>query len=294
MYHRVLARPVSPYDISIKDFKSELARLYRTGYRPIRASDLIARRIDLPTGTSPVVLTFDDSSFAQFGYTKGRHIDPKTALGILIDFAKHHEGFDAIASLYVNSYPFGDSRGMEMLKDLHKRGFELGNHTLHHANLGRSTPRTVRQELALGWRLIKRAVPRVRVETVALPYGRKPNPERLARTGSWNGIRYVHRGVLLAGSGPAPSPFNIGFDPYEIPRIMSKARAGKRIDGGSRYWLRSLRLHPSKRYVSDGHPRFVSFPRRLKDELRRGLSARPLPYVTRRVAIGSAHASIER
>ncbi len=280
MYHRVIPNPVSPYDTSPTAFRKELRKLYRQGYRPVRAIDLVTGRIDLPAGKSPVVLTFDDSSPSQFGYRAGTWPDRRTAVGILLDFAKRHPGFEPIASMYVNGSPppFASAQGMDMLRDLHRRGFELGNHTLHHADLSRMDGASVRRELVLGRRLILEAAPKAEVKTVALPYGRWPRRKKLAYKGRWGRGSYEHEGVLLAGYRPAPSPFSRSFDPLAIPRIASKSYVGARTDMGSSFWLRRLARHPEKRYVADGDPRFVSFPRRARHLLRPGLRDEAATY----------------
>jgi hypothetical protein len=73
MYHKVLDSGGSEYDLTPEQFRGELQYLYDTGYRPIRTIDLVRGEIDIPAGTSPVVLTFDDSTREQFSVT------PRTA-----------------------------------------------------------------------------------------------------------------------------------------------------------------------------------------------------------------------
>jgi hypothetical protein len=66
MYHRIVDEPVSVYDRTPADFRAELERLAGEDYVPVTAADLAAGRIDVPAGTHPVVLTFDDGSPTQF------------------------------------------------------------------------------------------------------------------------------------------------------------------------------------------------------------------------------------
>ena len=51
-----------------ENFRRDLETLYAKGYRLINLGDLLDRRFTLPGGTTPVVLTFDDSSPGQFRY----------------------------------------------------------------------------------------------------------------------------------------------------------------------------------------------------------------------------------
>lgn len=261
MYHRIVAGG-SEYDVTPKAFKAELARLFREGFRPVRMIDVIRGEIDLPAGTSPVVLTFDDSSPEQFAYNDKGKIEADSAIGILLSFARSHPGFEPVASFYVNERPFRSDRWEGMLQDLAGRGMELGNHTLSHADLSTLSDGGVRKELALGTRLIERAVEGVDVETIALPLGIRPDHERLLRKGAWRGMRYEHRGALLVGSGPSPSPFSEEFDPWGIPRIRSASQPEKGApDYGSEFWLDHLKADPELRYVSDGEPEVVSLSR---------------------------------
>src|SRR5689334_1757587 len=46
---------------SIPNFRHDLERLYKEGYRPISMKEYLDNRIDLPAGMSPVLLTFDDA-----------------------------------------------------------------------------------------------------------------------------------------------------------------------------------------------------------------------------------------
>lgn len=278
MYHRVHREAAGDYDLTPTAFRAELKRLWREDYVPLRTVDLVDGDLNVPAGKSPVVLTFDDSSAEQFGYTKRGEIDPDTAIGILLEFSAKHEGFEARASLYVNQRPFNSSDYPRMLRDLHRRGFELGNHTLEHKNLGASSPTEVQRQLALGRKLITDVVPDAEVATLSLPLGISPQPARLTWSGRWSGLRYEHRGVLLVGSNPAPSPFDRSFDAHAIPRIRSGPQQGPVPTYGSEYWLDHLRKNPEERYVSDGDPATIAFPKRLRSQLDRRHRDRALPY----------------
>jgi peptidoglycan/xylan/chitin deacetylase (PgdA/CDA1 family) len=260
MFHRVSRRPESDYDITPAAFRRQLRSLYRLGYRPITASDLVTGRIDVPAGKSPVVLTFDDSSREQFGLLPNGDVDPSTAVGILVAFARKHAGFEPRATFFVISGLFGGGEnGPQLLAELARRGFDIGDHTYDHANLGVLDSTDAQKEIVLGERLITDAVPEAVVQTLALPYGIYPKPHRLAERGSWDGQSYHFQGVFEVGSGPAPSPYRIDFDPLAIPRIKVAQWKGK-ADFGSGYWLRYLEAHPDRRFVSDGDPNRISFP----------------------------------
>ncbi len=267
MYHQIRADGGGDYDLTPAEFRAELALLFRQRYRPVRAIDLVRGKLDLPAGISPVVLTFDDSTKEQLAYGPGGKIKPDTAIGIMLDFARKHPGFTPAGTFYVNREPFaGVAEGSEMLRWLVENGFELGNHTHDHIPFNQKDAAGVQQALVLGKRLIRQAAPNAQVRTMALPLGVEPKPARLAVAGQWGGESYRHEGVLLVGAGPSPSPFSKKFDPAGIPRMRTGPWKGE-DDFASGFWLRILQQNPERRYVSDGDPTKITFPRRLSGEL---------------------------
>jgi peptidoglycan/xylan/chitin deacetylase (PgdA/CDA1 family) len=268
MYHQIRADGGGDYDLTPAQFRAELARLHREGYVPIRAVDLVTGTIDVPAGKTPVVMTFDDSTKEQLAWDDKKRPKPNTAIAIMLDFAKKNPGFKPAGTFYVNTFPFaGDSRGPEMLRWLHENGFELGNHTADHVPFNRMSAQEVQKQLAQGKKLIQDAVPDAKVRTMALPLGVMPDPPQLARKGSWNGISYEHAGVMLVGAEPAPSPFSTSFKPGAVPRIRTSPADARDPHMGSSYWLDDLKANPGRRYVSDGDPKTISFPKAKAGEL---------------------------
>lgn len=278
MHHRIIEGGGGEYDRSPEDFRAELQRLYDGGYRPIRAVDLVRGEVDVPAGTTPVVLTFDDSTREQFALDADGQVDPETSIGMLVDFAEEHPDFTPVASVYVNAGPFGVADSGPLLTWLHEHGFELGNHTVRHANLGSLPDEDVRKELALGARVITDVVPEAEVATLSLPLGIWPEPRDLAYSGSHEGDEYAHEGVLLVGAGPSPSPFHAEFDPLAIPRIRSWEWDGGEPNYGSDYWLAWFEDNPDRRYISDGDPTRVSFPEAQAEGLDEAHADRANPY----------------
>jgi hypothetical protein len=279
MYHRILPDGGGEYDRSPEGFRAELEYLCDEGYRPVRTVDLVRGELDIPAGTTPVVLTFDDSTREQLAFTDGGDVDPDTAIGILRDVAAGCDGFEPVASLYVNAGPFGGGHDSdELVRWLHEHGFELGNHTAGHANLAALGPAEVRRELAAGVEVITDVVPDAEVVTLALPLGVWPEDRELAVRGEHDGTTFAHEGILLVGAGPAPSPFHADSDPLAIPRIRSGAWDGEEPDYASGFWLDLFERHPERRYVSDGDPETVSFPAGLAGELDPALAERANPY----------------
>lgn len=279
MYHQIRADGGGDFDLTPAEFRAELTRLYREGYRPVRAVDLVTGRLNVPAGKSPVVLTFDDSTKEQLAYTTGGRIKPDTAIGIMLDFARTHPGFEPAGTFFVNREPFaGVAEGGEMLRWLVDNGFELGNHTNDHIPLNTKDATAAQQALVLGQRVITDAIPGTRVRTLSLPLGAMPDDPALARRGAWGGESYRYDGVFLVGAEPAPSPFSKSWSPGSIPRIRAGPWGGGEPDYGAGFWLDILEDNPERRYVSDGDPNTIAFPRSLRDQLRPRFQARAKPY----------------
>ena len=66
-YHKI-DYPEARWTRTPENFRRDLGTLYAKGYRLIALGDLLDGRIVLPAGTTPIVLTFDDSSPGQFRY----------------------------------------------------------------------------------------------------------------------------------------------------------------------------------------------------------------------------------
>ncbi|WP_439381026.1 polysaccharide deacetylase family protein [Amycolatopsis lexingtonensis] len=252
MYHRLAARPRSVYDRTPADFTAELERLAAENYVPVTTAELVTRHLDLPAGTHPVVLTFDDGDPSVFALDPQGQPAPGTAIRILLDVAAAHPGFRPVASLYVNAHPFAAADDGPELHWLATHGFEIGNHTRHHTNLRTATETEAATAIAEEDAAIRAYGPR----TLALPYGTHPRRPELAL----HGPGYAYDGVLLVGAGPAPSPCSSAFDPGSIPRIRSQS-AGREAEYGSAHWLDVLASPQGHRYTSDGDPATVAYPR---------------------------------
>jgi len=252
---------------SITNFKQDLERLYQAGYRPVSMGDIIDGKIDLAIGMKPVLLTFDDSSPGQFRYvTKNgrKEIDPDCAVGLMLSFSHQHPDWGRKAVFFVlpeAKQPhklFGQPEyEADKLKELVALGFEIGNHTLWHANLGKYDDTTVQKQLALSMEAIQKRVPGYTVQSLALPFGVYPKNLQLAVRGDFKGEGYRHEAILMVAGGAAQSPFSVGCDLYHLPRIQ--------VPGPDlKYWLSYYEKHPGEAFVSDGRPDIVTFPKALQ------------------------------
>ncbi|MEV6279045.1 polysaccharide deacetylase family protein [Nocardia sp. NPDC051832] len=272
MYHQLLPAPTGEYDQTPAEFRDELERLYREAYRPVTAAEYISGAIDIPAGTHPVVLTFDDSTLSQLTFGPDGTPAPDSAVGILEEFRSRYPDFRPKATFYVNNEPFGNNpRALTWLAD---HGYEIGSHTAGHANLARLDSTGVQREFAENVRAIQAAVPGKPVRTMALPLGIAPADRALAGNGTWDGISYHFDAVMLVGANPAPSPYG-RVDPTAIPRI----RSGKgEVPYDSAHWLNWLATNPALRYTSDGNPAKISFPAPDAPELSAAWTTQANPY----------------
>jgi hypothetical protein len=279
MHHQI--RPDgSSYDLTAGQFRAELARLWSDGFYPVRASDLVSGRLEVPKGRSPVVLTFDDATNNQIAFEPDGRLDSASAVGILEDFAASHPGFPATGTFYVprNAFDGNGRTAQQTFRWLFAHGFELGNHTKDHLPLNTLDATAVQRQLVLGDRLLADRLPGFRPQTMALPYGALPHRASLAVDGRWNDESYRFAGVFLSGAEPAPSPFSTKWNPREIPRIVTNPHWHGARDFTWGMWLDVLERNPGRRYVSDGNPETIAFPRAKESELAPQYSARARPY----------------
>jgi peptidoglycan/xylan/chitin deacetylase (PgdA/CDA1 family) len=269
-YHKI-DYPEERWTRTPENFRRDLETLYAKGYRLINLGDLLDRKIQIPAGTTPVVLTFDDSSPGQFRYieTNGSvQIDPKSAIGVLEAFVAEKPDFGRGGTFYVLPGASKPNRLFNQpeyegkkLQYLVSHGYEIGNHTLWHANLGKYPEATVRAQVADAQVWIQRHVPDYKTRTLALPHGVYPPDVSWVLNGSAKGTTYHHDAVLMVAGGPAPSPFSRAFDPVRLPRIQA-------VERDLAYWLNYFDKNPHERFVSDGDPNSVTVPAASRDRLR--------------------------
>jgi peptidoglycan/xylan/chitin deacetylase (PgdA/CDA1 family) len=274
-YHKI-DYPEERWTRTPENFRRDLETLYARGYRLINLTDLLDRKIALPAGTTPVVLTFDDSSPGQFRYLEKNgtvEIDPKSGIGVLEAFIAERPDFGRAGTFYVLpgaskpnrlfNQPEHEGRKLQYLVG---RGYEIGNHTLWHANLGKYDEATVRAQIAEAQVWVRRHVPDYRIRTLALPHGVYPKDVSWALQGSAKGTTYQNDAILMVAGGAAPSPFARKFDPVRLPRIQA-------VDRDLGYWLAYFAKNPGERFVSDGNASVVTVPARNRDLLRSDLPA---------------------
>ena len=259
-YHKI-DTPEARWTRTPENFRRDLQRLWERGYRTVALNDYLDGKIALPAGTTPLILTFDDSSPGQFRYVQRGSdwvIDPECGIGILEAFAREHPGFGHAATFYVLPGANPPNRlfnqpelATRKLQYLASQGYEIGNHSLWHAELGRYSEAVVREQLAGAQEWVQRHVPGYRFRTLALPLGSYPKELGWALSGEAKGMTYKHDAILMVAGGAAPSPYARNFDPNRLPRIQA---VGTDLD----YWITYFDRNPGERYVSDGDPATIT------------------------------------
>jgi hypothetical protein len=275
-YHLIEAREWR-WGRNYDQFRQDLQTLYTHGYRPVTMKQVLDRKIDLPKGLSPVVIVFDDASPGQFSYIEQNgalKIAPNSAMGIWLAFNQKHPDWTKSAVFCVlpaasAGHAFFGDKGIDgqktawrfqKIKFLADNGFEVCNHTLYHANLGKATDGFAQEQIARGQMAIDSAVPGYKVRTFALPLGVWPKIKSRAWEGAWTDPKtgkthsYKYEAVLEVAGGPTRSPYDSKFDPHHIMRVELFGNALEQT-------IAQLdKLGPNGRYVSDGDPKTVARP----------------------------------
>jgi hypothetical protein len=227
------------------EFRGDLERFNKLGFRPCTVSQYLSGSMDLPPGASPMVFTFDDSNPSQFQLLPDGSVDPTCAIGIWQAFAKEHPDFPVKATFYVLPKVMWTQKGLGMKKVemLRAMGCELGNHTVTHGSLKKMTDEQVKHELGEASDHLV-ALGETMPPSLALPFGISPKNRELTHGFSYNGKTYAFKACLLVGANPAPATTSKKFDAFRLPRIQ--ACAGPY---GIDYWLDLLEKKRVKVYV---------------------------------------------
>lgn len=258
------------------NFRRDLETLYERGYRPVSLNDYVHGTFDIPAGTTPYVLTFDDGNENNFRYLEtenGWEIDPDCAVGILEAFRAEHDDFNPQASFFVyGPRPFRQEDLIEKkLTFLVENGYEVGNHSWGHDDYKEekyNNPLNVQESLGRNVAFLESFLEAGRVNTLALPYGHRPKDETAEvylASGVYEGNEYQNVAILNVGWDPDKSPYHKEFDPTAIHRVRASET---NVDNVGLYnWLDSFDKHPERRYISDGDSEIVTVPENRMDLL---------------------------
>ncbi len=251
-------------------FRADLQWLYDHDFYVVNLHDILADNINVPAGKRPVALTFDDSPASQFSLIElndGRlAIDPNCAIGIMERFFAQHPDFGRGGHFSVLPGYFFDwdpAKGhpdqtpyiQDKFNWLVSNGYEIGNHTMDHANLVELTNDEIKYQLAEANNAIHEIVPDVPIKVITLPYGMYPagGDDTLLRGFDYKGGYYEWDAALMVGANPTVSPLSTEYDPYATARIQA-------FDEELDKWFTVFSEQPGILYVSDGDPDTVTVP----------------------------------
>jgi len=293
-YHRT-GSPEGEFVRTLANFRKDLQSLYERGYRPVTMRQVLERNIDIPAGTTPVVFTFDDATRGQFYYRPDGSIDPNTMVGAWDAFKKQNpawSGGGVWCILPAAAHPsnfFGETpdkatpreqREANIRKKMQwfvANNHEICNHTLFHARLDKAKDNQQAMDwIGIGEDSIKAYLPaNYDIVTFALPLGMWPKNRAAAWEGTYrNGKSYKNDVVLEVSGGPNVPPWDREWNPRSVDRFIVAPGA---LERQLAFWEKN----PAGRYISDGDPRTVAFPRSMAARLDRsklgGLTPRELP-----------------
>src|SRR4030042_6889714 len=176
LYHHVSdAAPGNRYFVTLDDFRAQMEALRDWDYFTITASDLANVMINgggLPN--RPVVITFDDGYIDIY----------QNAFPII-----HEMGFVGAIYIYVDHVGFRGYINAEQIRALANDGWEIGNHSMSHADLTLNHS-NLNFEVQQSRSTLEDVI-RVKVDTFAYPYGK--NDDFV--------IKFVRDSGYLAGMG---------------------------------------------------------------------------------------------
>lgn len=259
-YHKI-ADEDTEYTRSRGGFMNDLIALKKHDFYPISLVELRSGKIAVPQGKIPVLITFDDSSESQFKLESDGSLSPGCAVEIMQRFQKQNPDFPLRGVFFVlpkAQYPsnfFGqpDKIGKK-LAYLTDKGFEIGSHTLWHANL-RKYRHKIEEQLALSVAEIHKYLKDYPVHAFALPYGIFPpkEDELRLRTGSYQGKTYRHDMIFDYSNRLSFSVYDRRFDAYKIRRLHGNYKTMQKL-------FRQVVKERHIFFISDGNPDVVTVP----------------------------------
>ena len=165
LYHHISDEPkFRNYAVSIKDFSDQMSALKARGYETVTISSLVnAIKFGAPLPERPVVITFDDGTLDVY-----QNAYPvMQALGFVGTFY--------LVGNYIDS---PDYVSTEQVKNLLEAGWEIGSHSMTHADLSKTMD--LNRELYGSKEYLEKAF-NVPINTIAYPFG-MVNPQVFEKT----------------------------------------------------------------------------------------------------------------
>ncbi|MCF0105239.1 MAG: polysaccharide deacetylase family protein [Holdemanella sp.] len=275
---------VDGYSRTAESFKKDLERLYDRGYYLIRLEDYLNGIIDVPEGKSPAILTFDDggrnAGCSELDKNGDPIFDKNCAIDVLEQFKKDHPDTNVTATFFLNSTGFDDSPyNKEVLEWMIENGYDIGSHTISHANLSQCDAKTIQEQVGGMQQILEEWIPGKWVKVLAKPYGEPVSLDddpvyEYIKQGSYNGIDYTVPASLLCSWTNQESVFASTYDPHYIKRIRAYDAGGANFD--IEYNLNLLT--DDVRYISDGDKDTIVYPKNTSVKLGNSFDKQVITY----------------
>ena len=124
---------------------------------------------------------------------------------------------------------------------------QIGNHTNTHVYLNKASSDTMQKEVGTVANLV-RNLTGYEINSLALPFGISSKEyKNYIATGTYDGMKYENKIVLLVGAEPAPNPNSEKLNLLNLPRV--RARGGnKEVVCDLYYWLDVMEKNPNMKY----------------------------------------------
>ena len=265
MYHGI-GNEETVWQRTPENFRKDLEYMYQNKYQMISLNDYAIGEINTKAGYTPIILTFDDGRQNNFNFIEVNGemvLDPDCAVGILEEFKSKYPDFNVTASFFLGTNPFGQKEyAKEKLNWLIENGYDLGNHTYSHIELGKLNGQEIQAEIGSVNNIIKNYIPDYVVETLALPHGSNPKDEYESAMleGEYEGNKYITIAVLDVGWRPSYSPFDTLTDFTSLYRVTASEI---NVDNcGINDYFKQFEEKKRERFISDGNPDVVTIPKR--------------------------------
>jgi hypothetical protein len=198
--------------VSPAELRRDLAEFYEAGCYLVTPSDIEDGFTQIPSGSIPLLVSFDDGWQSQFNIVEAPDgslaIDPQCALGVLESFCDEHPDFGRGATFFISwdKVPFGQAAlvglKLNMLLDM---GYEIGNHTRRHTVFSRLDPSLWPGALTDALDCFKKhlGIRTGEVRAAAWPGGRIPDSQAgfdELRSAEFEGSPAVTTGFLVDGA----------------------------------------------------------------------------------------------
>lgn len=244
MYHHVSDPVNGIYGISTARLWGDLQQLYDEDFYLVVPSDIESGLRNVPKGKRPVMLTFDDGWYDNFGYITAAdgtlEMEPDCVVSLLNEFSDLHPDFGRGALFFISwdKVPFEQSRYIrEKFNYLLDMGYEIGNHTNRHAHFNNIPREQWEAAIILPMEKFYNYIG-IRIGsifTLSYPGGNLPRnsgAEELISSFEFMGVPAIRMGFLVTGSVPEVEDicgsftgwFRVGrldMSQYSIPRVLS-------------------------------------------------------------------------